>query len=98
MDESDCSDQEDVDEQVNKVVTDETKEETCPDERLKMEQIIIRERERTALKEFYSKMNETSRNLGLTKVTNWAVSHGMHHDYNYSSALDVATISWNVMR
>lgn len=63
-----------------------------------METFIIRERERAALKEFYSKMNETSRNLGLTKITNWAVSHGMHHDNNYSSALDVATISWNAMR
>jgi D-alanyl-D-alanine carboxypeptidase len=22
----------------------------------------------------------------------------MHHDYNYSSAIDVATVSWNAMR
>ena len=44
-------------------------------------------------------MNDKSRLLGLKeKVTNFAVAHGMHHDYNYSSARDIATISWNVMR
>jgi D-alanyl-D-alanine carboxypeptidase len=43
-------------------------------------------------------MNETSKKLGLGKGTNFAVAHGMHHDRNYSTALDIATISWNVMR
>jgi D-alanyl-D-alanine carboxypeptidase (penicillin-binding protein 5/6) len=37
-------------------------------------------------------MNETARNLGLTK-THFAVAHGMHHDRNWSSALDVANLS-----
>jgi len=63
-----------------------------------MERYIIRERERTALKYFYAKMNQTSRCLNLSKATNWAVSHGMHHDYNYSSAIDVATMSINAMK
>jgi D-alanyl-D-alanine carboxypeptidase len=61
--------------------------------------VIIRERERNALKAFYAKMNEKAKNLGLReKVTKFSVSHGMHHDFNYSSARDIATISWNVMR
>ena len=63
-----------------------------------MEKFIICERERSALKCFYQKMNDKSKQLNLSKATNWAVSHGMHHDYNYSSAIDVATVSWNVMR
>lgn len=60
--------------------------------------MIIKERERAAQKAFVSKMNETSKKLGLGKGTNFAVAHGMHHDRNYSTALDIATISWNVMR
>lgn len=31
------------------------------------------------------------------KGTNFAVAHGMHHDRNYSSALDVALISYHAM-
>lgn len=68
------------------------------EEYLAVERFIIRERERAVLKCFYAKMNETAKNLGLGPKTNWAVSHGMHHDYNYSTAIDIATISWNVMR
>ena len=30
--------------------------------------------------------------------TNYAVAHGMHHNYNYSCAKDVATASANAMR
>lgn len=63
-----------------------------------MERFIIKERERAALKAFYQKMNETSKNLGLGKSTHFAVAHGMHHDRNYSTALDIATLSWNAMR
>ncbi len=37
-------------------------------------------------------MNETAKRLNL-KNSNWAVSHGMHHDENYSSALDVALLA-----
>lgn len=68
------------------------------DEYAAVERFIIRERERAALKCFYGRMNETSRNLGLGPKTNWAVAHGMHHDYNYSTAIDIATISWNALR
>lgn len=43
-------------------------------------------------------MNEKSRELKLSDKTHWHVAHGMHHDYNYSTALDLATISWYVMK
>jgi D-alanyl-D-alanine carboxypeptidase len=32
------------------------------------------------------------------KATHFAVAHGMHHDRNYSTALDIATLSWNALR
>lgn len=54
--------------------------------------------EQRALKAFYKRMNETAKSLNLGKTTNFSVAHGMHHDYNYSCALEVATISWNAMR
>ena len=60
--------------------------------RLSMPKTIKLEREKTALKAFLAKMNETAKRLGL-KNSNWAVSHGMHHDENYSSALDVAMLA-----
>lgn len=64
-----------------------------------MLQQILKNRERSALKAFYRVMNEKSKCLGLKRnVTNFAVAHGMHHDFNYSSARDMATISWHVMR
>ncbi len=43
-------------------------------------------------------MNETAKSLNLGKSTNFSVAHGMHHDYNYSTALDISTICWNAMR
>jgi D-alanyl-D-alanine carboxypeptidase len=63
-----------------------------------MQRTIIREKERLALKAFYYKMNETAKELGLGKGTHFAVAHGMHHDRNYSTALDIATLSWNALR
>jgi D-alanyl-D-alanine carboxypeptidase len=54
--------------------------------------------EQGALSAFYKRMNDTAKALNLGKTTHFHVAHGMHHDYNYSSALDVATISWNAMR
>jgi D-alanyl-D-alanine carboxypeptidase len=59
---------------------------------------LVREREREALKAFYKRMNETSVRLGCSKKTNFAVAHGMHHDRNYSTALDIATLSCNAIR
>ena len=51
------------------------------------------------MKEFYARMNETAKALGCNMAkTNFAVSHGMHHDRNYSSALDVSKLSCNAMR
>ena len=64
-----------------------------------MTRIMLKEKEWSALKAFYSKMNETAKELGLqSKVTNFAVAHGMHHDRNYSSARDVAILSCNAMK
>ena len=37
-------------------------------------------------------MNDTAIKLGLNK-SNFAVTHGMHHNNNYSSALDIAKLS-----
>ena len=38
-----------------------------------------------ALSEFYSEMNKKKVEMKLQN-TNFFSSHGMHHDYNYSSA------------
>ena len=43
-------------------------------------------------------MNDTAKKIGLDKATNFSVSHGMHHDYNYSTAFAIATISHFVMQ
>jgi len=43
-------------------------------------------------------MNETSIRIGCTNKTNFAVAHGMHHDRNWSSAIDIATISCYAIR
>ena len=59
---------------------------------------LVKEREREALKSFYKRMNEVSVRLGCSKKTNFAVAHGMHHDRNYSTAIDIATISCNAIR
>lgn len=63
-----------------------------------MERIILKERQWSAMKQFYVKMNETAKHIGLGKGTNFAISHGMHHDRNYSTALDVATLTWHAMK
>jgi D-alanyl-D-alanine carboxypeptidase len=42
-------------------------------------------------------MNETAKVIGLA-ATNYSVAHGMHHDRNVSSAIDIATASINAMR
>lgn len=41
---------------------------------------------------FYKEMNETALKHGL-KNSNFAVAHGMHHQNNYASALDIAKLS-----
>ena len=41
---------------------------------------------------FYREMNEAASRLGL-KYSHFAVAHGMHHNDNYGSALDVAKLS-----
>lgn len=63
-----------------------------------MRETVINERNRTVLKAFYAEMNKTAKKLGLGKSTHFSVSHGMHHDYNYSTAIDIATISCYAMR
>ena len=67
------------------------------DPRDEAEHQLRTEKERAALKAFYNRMNATARKLGLAK-TNYAVSHGMHHEHNYSCAMDVAKVSINAMR
>lgn len=42
-------------------------------------------------------MNEKAKALGC-KGTNFAVAHGMHHDRNYSTALDLAIITQDVIQ
>lgn len=37
-------------------------------------------------------MNETAKKLGL-KGTNYSVAHGMYHEQNYSTAVDVAVLA-----
>ena len=41
---------------------------------------------------FYKEMNDTAAKLGLRR-TRFAVAHGMHHNDNYSTAFDIATLS-----
>ena len=43
-------------------------------------------------------MNETSNRIGCSKKTNFAVAHGMHHDRNWSTAIDIASISCYAIR
>ena len=54
--------------------------------------LIKQEREAMALKAFLDKMNETAEALGM-RQSHFAVSHGMHHTENYSSALDIAMLA-----
>ena len=59
--------------------------------------IVLNEKINVALRAFYRIMNDTAAGLGLKK-TNFAVAHGMHHNDNYSSALDIATLSRVALR
>lgn len=42
-------------------------------------------------------MNEKAEALGM-KMSNFAVAHGMHHDNNYSTALDIGRLSCHAMK
>lgn len=59
--------------------------------------IVLNEKMNVALRAFYRKMNDTATASGLKK-TNFAVAHGMHHNDNYSSALDIALLSRIALR
>jgi len=59
---------------------------------------LTKEKEREALKAFYRKMNETALRIGCSRKTNFAVAHGMHHDRNWSTAIDIASISCYAIR
>ena len=59
--------------------------------------IVLNEKMNVALRVFYRKMNDTATACGLKK-TNFAVAHGMHHNDNYSSALDIALLSRIALR
>ena len=48
------------------------------------------------LNQFFKLMNTKASNQGMTK-SNFAVAHGMHHDNNYSSALDIAKLCCTAM-
>jgi D-alanyl-D-alanine carboxypeptidase len=50
-----------------------------------------------ALNEFYSEMNSHANCMKL-KDTHFLSAHGMHHDRNYSSAYDIAVISYHCMK
>jgi D-alanyl-D-alanine carboxypeptidase (penicillin-binding protein 5/6) len=50
-----------------------------------------------ALNEFYDEMNQVAKELKL-KNTNFCSAHGMHHDQNYSSAYDIARLSYHCMK
>ena len=45
---------------------------------------------------FIDFMNEMAISLQL-RDTNWAVAHGMHHDDNFSSALDIGRLTLSVL-
>ena len=53
---------------------------------------IVAERQRSAYRAFLKLMNETAKKLGL-KGTNYSVAHGMYHEQNYSTAVDVAVLA-----
>ena len=48
------------------------------------------------LQTFIEYMNETAQAL-LLQDSSFAVSHGMHHDNNYSTALDMGRLSLMVL-
>lgn len=53
----------------------------------------MKERERLVLRAFTRRMNEIAVRIGCSKKTNFSVAHGMHHDRNNSTAMDIALIS-----
>lgn len=61
-------------------------------ERKRAETILFIEKMDHYLDYFYKEMNETACKHGL-KSSNFAVAHGMHHNNNYASALDMAKLS-----
>ena len=61
-------------------------------ERKRLADVLFNERVDNQLSYFYKAMNETAYKHGLSK-SNWAVAHGMHHNNNVSSALDIAKLS-----
>lgn len=50
-----------------------------------------------ALKAFYIEMNQLAVAMKL-KDTQFSSAHGMHHDHNYSSAQDIAILSYHAMK
>jgi D-alanyl-D-alanine carboxypeptidase (penicillin-binding protein 5/6) len=50
-----------------------------------------------ALNEFYFEMNSHAHSMKL-KDTHFLSAHGMHHDRNYSSAYDIAVVSFYCMK
>jgi hypothetical protein len=50
-----------------------------------------------ALNQFYNEMNREAAHMKL-RNTNFCSSHGMHHDNNYSSAYDIARLSFYSMK
>ncbi len=51
----------------------------------------------SALHEFYIEMNHAADKMKL-QDTHFLSAHGMHHDKNYSSAYDIAVISYHCMK
>lgn len=49
------------------------------------------------LDEFYKLMNEKAQKLGMTR-SHFNVAHGMHHDFNYSTAEEIAKLSCEAMK
>ena len=50
-----------------------------------------------ALWQFYIEMNKEALEMRLYN-TNFSSAHGMHHEENYSSAHDIAKLSWYAMK
>jgi D-alanyl-D-alanine carboxypeptidase len=50
-----------------------------------------------ALMEFYNEMNIAASKMKL-RDTHFLSAHGMHHDKNFSSAYDIAVISYHCMK
>ena len=46
---------------------------------------------------FVNLMNQTAQSFGMTN-TNFMNSHGLHHDYHYTTARDLATLAYEAMK